>query len=1004
VSGQIAVLHNDGLPLTIADARIMASGQNPGSQRSAQLRLGEQNPLVPPFCETFDNLRPGMEHDDFRRYFQTIDANQDERSWGLYNYAQAEPYGRCAYLLYPVDVSEADDWLIPRAVKLEAGKYYNVHVDAALYQDGEPHAFEIKYGLFNDPEGLDQTVVPRTEVSSKIFKRVQGWICPDFDGKYYIGIHAVSLAQNGYLFIDNIAIDAPLDAGAPNEITDLVLTNNPDGKPEVTLSFISPAKTLAGNRMTGKMRIDIKRDGNTVSTLNDVEPDRPCSFTDKAKADGDYVYTIVASNDCGDGATVRREHHIGLMAPMPPVIVNFADNGDGNLSLSWETPQTDVNGNKINGDIITYNIYDVNDEGVPVPEKTGVSANSVLLPLSPFSGQKMVMRLVTACVGGRESEYASTDFLVVGEPYPLPFKCSFTTDDYYNYVFEVSGDKEVTWRMVDDYSDPHSQDGDNGYISMIGTMPGQESSLVTGMLDFSGATAPYISFYTYVYKGDENKITISVTDVNSGESSVTGRYQLADFTRVGWNRISCPLDGFAGRTVRIAIKGHIVTHGYLPIDNLSVSQRNRLDVAVGNISGPRFANVGETFGITAEIINNGIDDIRNCEVVLERDEKPVATQKCDIPRGETIDVHFNDTFTSLSSPVSSYCVRAILDGDGNLSDNASEPLNVTFIAPVLPAVTDLEISETAGMAKLSWTAPDLSKAPPMEVSEDFESYPPFALSFGDWTTFDADGGYTGGFQDLEMPGIDLTQQSWWVMPSDPPYSFVEPRSGSKCLAQMYAINARGNGSVTCDDWLITPRLYGGAQTIGFAVRSLNVDYGYDTYETFYSVSGNTLDCFRLLTEQAETTDEWEEQVIAVPDGTRYFAIRCTSDNIYMMLVDDFTFIPEGTPRELTLLGYNIYHNGEKINTGPVNYPECTVPYADRTDTFFVTAVYEAGESVASNIVSLEPEGFVMPVICTDDDINVEYYDMTGIRVQSDNLAPGIYIRRSGKKAHKIIVR
>lgn len=1000
--GQTAGLQKGGSPVTAAGARIAAPGHSPGSRSNVQMRLGEQNPLVPPFCETFDNLRPGMEHEDFRRYFQTIDANNDERSWGLYNYAEAEPYGRCAYLLYPVDVNQADDWLIPRAIKLEAGKYYCVHVDAALYQDGEPHAFEIKYGLFNDPEGLDQTVIPRTEVSTTHFNRAEGWICPDFDGKYYIGIHAISLTQYGYLFIDNISIDAPLDAGAPAGVSDLVMTNSPDGKPEVALSFLSPLKSLDGSSLTGKMSIVIKRDGKTVTTLSDIEPGKSCSFTDKAGKEGDYVYTIVASNDCGDGATVRREHHVGLVAPLPPEIETFADNGDGYLSLSWKAPETDVNGNKINSDIITYSIYNVNEYGDPVAESTGLSANSTLIPLPSSDDQKMEMRLVTATVGGRESDFAPTDMLVVGKPYALPFECSFTTDDYYKYVFEVSGDKDVVWRMVDDFSDPKSQDGDNGYISMIGTMPGQESSLVTGKLDFTTATAPYISFYTYVYKDDDNEITISATDVESGESTVVGKYSLSDFTRVGWNLISCPLDAFAGCTVRIAIKGHIETHGYIPVDNLTVSQRNNLDAAVGNVTAPRFAHAGETFDIVAEVFNKGTDDIHGCEVILEKDETPVETQKCDISRGETIDVRFSETFTSLSDPMSSYCVRVILDGDGDSSDNTSAPFTVTFIAPVFPAVKDLSISETVGMAMLSWSAPDLTAAPPMEVMEDFESYAPFAVSFGGWTTIDADGGYTGGFQDLEMPGIDLTPQSWWVMPSDAPYSFITPHSGTRCLAQMYAINGQGNGTVPCDDWLITPRLYGGAQTIGFAVRSFSTDYGYDTYETYYSISGNTRDCFEPLTEQTETTGDWEEQMIAVPDGTRYFAIRCTSDNIYMMMADDFTFIPEGTPRELTLIGYNMYRNGEKINVNPIDYTECAVPYDKRTDTFFVTAVYDAGESVASNAVALQAS--VKPVIGTGDSSTVEYYDLMGVRHHPDHLAPGIYIRRSGQKADKIIIR
>ena len=41
-----------------------------------------------------------------------------------------------------------------------------------------------------------------------------------------------------------------------------------------------------------------------------------------------------------------------------------------------------------------------------------------------------------------------------------------------------------------------------------------------------------------------------------------------------------------------------------------------------------------------------------------------------------------------------------------------------------------------------------------------------------------------------------------------------------------------------------------------------------------------------------------------------------------------------------------------------------------------------------------------------DDVNapVEYFNLQGIRVSGDNLTPGIYIRRQGKIAEKIVVK
>lgn len=988
----------DGAPVR----QLPGKGRNTYA-KEAPRRLGEQNPLVPPFCETFDNFRPGMEHDDFDRYFQVIDANKDGRSFGLYNYAQAEPYGRCAYLLYPYDVPQADDWLVPRAIKLEAGKYYCVSLDAALYVDGEPHTFEVKYGLFNDADGLDTTVIPSTSVSTTRFTHVEGWICPEFDTKYYLGIHATSNTQNGYLFIDNISVDAPREGSAPAGVTSVTLTNASDGSPEVDIAFTAPEKTLDGSGLTSISGITVKRGNTVVKTFDNVEPGHQYSVRDHAPAEGDYVYTITASNEAGAGATVRRDHYVGMVAPQPPVVTAFKDNGDGRMYLEWSAPSVDLNGTVIDPGIISYNVYDAVD-GNPTLELKDMKSTSAFMDIPSTSGQRMIMKLVTATVNGRESDFAMSDMLVVGKPYELPFKCSFTTEDYNRYVFEVSGDEGVVWQMADDYSDPKAQDGDNGYIAMVGNASGQKSELTTGLINFKNSTAPAISFYTYVYSGDENVITVSVTDMNTGEKIEAGRVDLATVNRVGWNRIAFSLEKFSGKTVRISIGGHIITHGYVPVDNLIIDQLNNIDISVGDILYPRHAESGEKFEISAEIRNSGIDDVESCAVSLVRDGKEVASQTVSgLKRGECRVVKFNDMFSATSPMVSEYVVTADLADDGNPDDNTSPKFIISFIAPLHPAPTGLTVSEDGGgNMTLQWQSPDFSKIAPDEVSDDFESYDAFSTNFGGWSMIDVDKGYVGGFQNMEMP-VDNTQQAWWVMPSSAPFSFITPHSGSQCLAQMYVINERGDNTVPCDDWLISPALYGGPQTIRFHVRSLSTEYGYDTFEVYYSDSGKTVECFKPLLPSTEASGQWEEYVVSLPDGARYFAVRCTSNNIYMLLLDDFTYIPEGSPRALEFLGYNVYRNGERINKNLVVQPTYSARIQDKTDRFFVTAVYDLGESVASNEVSLvagavngiQPDYSVTPV---------EYFDMRGIKLSEDDLMPGIYIRRQGRNVSKIVIR
>ena len=47
---------------------------------------------------------------------------------------------------------------------------------------------------------------------------------------------------------------------------------------------------------------------------------------------------------------------------------------------------------------------------------------------------------------------------------------------------------------------------------------------------------------------------------------------------------------------------------------------------------------------------------------------------------------------------------------------------------------------------------------------------------------------------------------------------------------------------------------------------------------------------------------------------------------------------------------------------------------------------------------------VADIVIDDENAPVEFYNLNGVRVNSDNLVPGLYIRRQGAKASKIIVR
>lgn len=970
-------------------------------QGQAPQRLGENAPLLPPFVETFDNLRPGMEHDDFDRYFQTIDANNDNRYWGLYNYAEAVPYGRCAYLLYPINADQADDWLVTRAIKLQKGKYYYVCMDTKLYQEGPAHTFEVKYGTYNDPEGMNKMVIDRVEVTGERHKRVSGWICPKLTGLYYLGVHSNTTTKRGYLFVDNITVQAAREPGAPAEVSGVKMTNDPDGTLSVNIEFTAPAVALDGSALTELTKVIVSRDGEVIRTFDAPAPGQTLQLQDVPPTDNYVAYDFVAVNAVGESAPVHIEHRAGLATPVAPKIKSITDIGDNLVRLEWEPVTADVNGNAVNPDKVTYSVSDITD-GTEVPlemELTGTQYTYA--PTIEQGGQALMMMMLRAAINGKESEAAVSERIAVGTPFTLPHRHSFTNADLGLYPLGMTNEASgVMWRMLDDYSDPNSQDGDNGFICMIGDTPGQRCKLETGKITLEGALHPMLSFYTYVYQGDQNLIHVWVKDLTDNTEREVMTVQLNQFDRMGWTQISVPLDQYAGHTIRLGIEGHIISHGYVPVDNLSLIDRPAVDLGVRRVDVQSYAYPNDDIEVAALIRNCGSETVSECTVSLLRGDKEVYTELAGpIEPLQELPVLLYDRLSVLSDPTVSYTVRVYHDEDADPTNDESPAAAVSLLVTNYPVPTQLTIAEQGSDVSLTWAAPDLATAAPLEQVEDFESYAHLDTAFGDWTTVDADRGYVGGFDGTPMQGIDRTQQSWWVMSNAAPFDFIPTHSGSNALVQMYAYSADLRDIVQCDDWLISPELYGGTQVLRFYAASLSTEYGYDTFTVLGSTGGKELTDFTELLPVSEPTEDWQEYVVVLPAGTRRFAIRCTSRNTFMMLLDDIRYTPAGEPEALELLGYNIYRNGERLNSEPVSGTAFSTAMNDRGDDYYVTAVYGRGESMASNVANLSSAADI-----TVDPTHAVYYDLQGRRVNPSRLTPGLYLQRQGNTVRKILRR
>lgn len=243
-------------------------------------------PITAPYVADFTTEAP------FGDFF-VIDNNEDGKTWTW----SASNFANYSYS----NSLAADDYLV-LPIKLEAGKNYNVTVNAA--NSGYPEKFEVKVGKEATVEGLSTVAIAETEVTSTEFTDFSGSFSTDEAGTYYMAIHATSDADKFRLKVKTLTIEAGAAGNAPAAVNNLVVTPNPN-KVEATIVFEAPTTTIDGNEMTENLtKIDVLRDGVVIESVADVAPGSERTIVDneeKGLTIGTHKYQVIPYNTNGIG-------------------------------------------------------------------------------------------------------------------------------------------------------------------------------------------------------------------------------------------------------------------------------------------------------------------------------------------------------------------------------------------------------------------------------------------------------------------------------------------------------------------------------------------------------------------------------------------------------------------------------------------------------------------------------------------------------------------------------
>ncbi len=990
---------------------------------------GESNTIVlgqlePPYTNDFNSA-------DRLDEMTIIDANGDGKKW-MYNDGAA----RVAY-----NSSLAmDDWMMTPPLKLVAGKAYIFSFKAKNHSASYTERIEVKMGNEATVEAMTKTLLEPTELTGTAYHEFEKVIVPETTGNYVIGFHGISDKDKFYLYVDDIEVSAGISAAAPNVPTDLVVTPAAGGALNATVSFKAPAVDFAGNALTSNLtEIIVKRGDLIVKTFNNVAPGAECSFVDNMNEGGDVTYSVQAINADGEGLVATATAFIGINLPGTVQNVVMTEEGNtGTVTVTWDPVTTDVNGLPLAASDVTYAVYLYSSNSRTLIQE-GLTTTSLTFQAAAEGEQDLVQYAVWAYTEAGEGEGNLSNMDFVGTPY-ADFVESVENGQINHdiMIYRYAGSPQ--WSLCNDATigGVTAADGDNGYFAMKGSNENDKAALDFGKITTVGLTNPAVTLYTYNIIGSEGDADVNLVDVMIREVG-TDEYvtissktvaEICEGMEDGWGKYTVSLAAYEGKVIQLRIACTVKIFQYTMIDNIRVQSMVAEDLAAKAIDAPARVLAGDSYTVNVTVANEGFNAAAAYSVDLYADGEKVATENGEnLASGQSAVVAFNLEMPVLAEEPITYSATVVYAADLNNDNNSVGDFVVTPRLSTLPKVDDLAGEYVAEGVKLTWTEPNLEGGVAESKTEDFESAEAGFSSESTvegWTFIDGDKSPVGGFQGSDIPGMTpgTSTGSFFVFstsyfPGNPTF---EAHSGTQYIAAIFRYDGGTN-----DDWAISPALSGNAQTISFWVKSYSTDYP-EKISVLYSTTSDDVTAFTNETtcKNYVPGGDWTEVAVELPAGATYFAIRSFATDSFMLMLDDVTYEAGSSTANLSILGYDVYRNGEKITaepTGEVEYIDTNAPEGE--NAYRVVAVYDRGLSAGSNTVTVQVSGITDTVagvavvagagqitvtgaegkaIVINDVAGRTIYSAEGTANTTVAVAPGVYVVKADTTVVKVVVR
>lgn len=940
-----------------------------------------------------DNWSTGFrDYRSDRLFFDIIDANGDHKTWSIGR-------NRIVLLNYSND-NNIDDWLVTPPLKLKKNGVYDVALEAWRNYEDYKVSFEAKYGdnyeYTHAATKADSVNALKYQVLDSIVPPVEhtiyhGEIIPTKDGEYRIGVHGMADVGQNYLVLDSIAVTRIADAEGPDSVASLSIVPGNEGALTASVSFNVATRLINGDAFVTADSTILYRDGVAVHTFGSSAAGSRLEFTDANVPDnGFHKYDIVSYLNNMKGRTASVTVFIGKDIPAAPQNATLADN-ETNIRATWNQYTTvGVNGGYVNPDEVSTSFYTINDDGVLTdsittsqPGATNVIINQNPEQAASDSTKTSQELYYLGAVGKNALGYGTpvqTNSLVVGPIMNLPYHETFTNGSAANFFWQEGNEQHYNnpdygYWLVLGGNDADNTGGCIAWCPMTlnfwilewyyTVLAGEECSLNTPKLSLRGTTNPKLFFnlrnYSN-YKHDSSHMKVLVATPDGTE------HEAANFTldnsKDEWTMRSADLTPYINeRYVIVKLRGIAdCDSAAFWIDNINIFDQLAYNLKAGEITAPESIVEGKTGTVSVVVQNTGGSVVDDYSVVLYADDNAVDTvtlsnANLGVMETDTVSLTIPAIYNKESIQIRAQIVYASdLDDD----DNGTETKDVTIVSTGYNKVTDLSAESGDEGVGLKWTEP---VAPALtETTEDFDSYKPFTVPFGSWSTVDGDGGLAYGFVNGYTYNGQGTPIAFTIFNPNEIVGGADlvgmnpgmkPHSGNQFAGAPYCSTSDGRSILTSvDKWLISPQLPGHAQTIKFyamnLVYSLADNYN-SNFDVLYSTSSDPTDTTKYVKIDSYVADgtnfynvapNWKEFNIAIPEGAHYFAIRNTYNN-WLLGIDDVTYQTGPVGLTDSIVGYNIYLDGAKIGSvaGDVlSYNDVTA--SDGSHTYNVTVLYQ----------------------------------------------------------------